>query len=315
MTGARTDTSRNDWRWALRLANRGYGRTAIAAALSKKPSGRRDAGSLKYMRLLDERGRDAADLYATRTAERAIQWVHDNPAIRTPTEATLRLLEIEAAAEALPWAVYGGPGVRRGLEAAFLVADRTRRVNFGLALREWAELAGQDFEAIRRHRDVLIDLDWMKRNTDDRPGRTARFALRIPRHIQLHMGGWNVGVSADRGWVGHDAFRPEGLGDAGWYVLHELSGPMSLSSLSGQTGYGPYELEDQVSLLMRHGLIVGQDPVGRAEDGLLDLLDRAAESFGTAGALDDDRAAHEAERRAFRARPKRLDVNVAAVLV
>ncbi len=100
----------------------------IFRALAAKPAGRRDPGSMKYQRILDMRGRDAADSYAKRTAENAIAFVQANPPIKDRTDAMIRILELEALADSLPWMIYAGPGARRALEGAFTVAERVGRV-------------------------------------------------------------------------------------------------------------------------------------------------------------------------------------------
>jgi hypothetical protein len=178
-----TDYSRGDMSYACRLRNRGYDVDMIFRALTQKPSGRRDPGSVKYQRILETKGRDSADAYARKTAEKAIKFVADNPKIIDRTDALVRLTEIKALADAMPWGLYAGPGARRTLEGAFAVAEKVGGLLFGLSLREWAETCGQDLRTTRTHRDLLVRLGWLLRNPDDRLGRTARFRLRTPSHI------------------------------------------------------------------------------------------------------------------------------------
>jgi hypothetical protein len=308
MTGR--DYSREDMSQAVKLANRGYDVTMIFRALAAKPSGRRDPGSVKYQRVLDERGRDAADAYARQTAERAVEFVASHPAITDRPSAFLRLVEIQGIAGGLPWAVYAGAGVRRALEGTFIIGERIGGLSFGLALREWSEIAGQDERATREHRDALVRLGWLRRNPNDRAGRTGRYALRVPTHIHSH-GRSECADSAGRAWMAHDAFRPTALGDLGWYVLASLSAPRSLGDLSLRTGLDPDELRD---LAWR---LDGIGAVSLVDDGVLvrspDLagrLDAFASSAGTSGSLEADVERHARERAEFR---RRGDVNVRAV--
>lgn len=154
-----TDYSRQDMSYAVRLANRGYSVDAIFHALAKKPKGRREPASMKYMRLLDEKGSDSADDYARTTARKAIAFVAANPRIIDKADALVRITEIKATADAMPWGVYAGPRTRRALEGAFVVAERVGGVAFGLALREWAEICGLDLRALQSERDRLVRFD------------------------------------------------------------------------------------------------------------------------------------------------------------
>jgi hypothetical protein len=301
------DQSRRDMSWAVRLANRGYDATGIFNALSAKPSGRREPGSVKYQRLLDSRGRDAADAYARGTALKAVEFVRANPALKDRPSSFVRIVEIESLAGALPWGQYGGPGVRRALEAVFVVAERVGGVSFGLALREWGELCGTDERMIRAHRHALCDLEWLRRNPGDRPGLTARFSLRPGKHIHSN-GRSECAPAGDREWLDHDAFRPDGLGDVGWYVLSVLTQPYALDALAIRTGLDPDDLQVVVGRLDRADLVHVSDgePIVRAAN-LKASLDAVAAAMGCAGSLDADKERHARERTAFRGR---RDVNV-----
>ena len=299
------DTSRDDMSYAVRLANRDYTTEQIFRALSAKPSGRREPGSLKYQRLLETRGADRADDYARRSAEKAIAFVKANPAIADRPSALVKLLEIEAAAGALPWAVYGGAGVRRALEAVFVVAERVGGLSFGLSVREHAELAGHDFERIRSHRRALSDLGWLRRDPSDRLGRTSRFTLRRGFHIHSHQGDLNVGT--DRRWLAHDAFRKGALGDEGWLVLSIAAAPVSAQVLAQRTGFDHGTLEATCSTLERLELLHADDDLVRRVDQVMTALDAAAERLGTTGTADADKERHRLDREAW---VTRRDVNV-----
>jgi hypothetical protein len=300
--GRVTDYSRADMSYAVRLGNRSYNADMIFRALAQKPSGRREPGSLKYQRLLDTKGRDAADAYARRTAEKAIAFVASNPKIIDRTDALVRLTEIKALADALPWGLYAGPGPRRALEAAFSVAEKIGGLSFGFSLREWSDTCGQDTRTTRTHRDLLTRLGWLDRNPDDRLGRTARFRLRTPTHIHSN-GRYECAGSGGFAWLAHDAFRPEGLGDLGWYVLSLTESRRPLHELSIRSGVDPAELEDVVGILSHADLVVIDDraQVSRVAD-LIPPLDEIARRRGTDGRGDADRAEHQREREAFRAR-------------
>lgn len=302
------DTSRDDMTYAVRLANRDYQVGDIARALSAKPSGRRQPGSVKYQRIFDTKGKDAADAYAQRTAAAAIDFVRRSPMIRDRNEALIRLLEIEAAAVALPWGVYAGPDVRRALEAVFVVADRVGSIRIGLSLREWAEVAGQGFEAVRKHRDALAELGWLRRDPDDKLGRTGRYTVRRPRHIQPTRG-MNVGTAADRTWLAHDAFRPAALGDLGWYLLTATSSAGSPAELAVRTGLSDEVLADRLAVLERNDLISlrANGDVQSATD-ILPALNALAQSCGSAGAGNRMHERFEQDRVAWHSREA---VNVA----
>jgi hypothetical protein len=308
------DFSRDDMTYACRLANRGYDVELIFRALAAKPSGKRDPGSLKYQRLLDTKGRDAADRYAQRTAGKAAEFVKRNPAIRDRPSAVVHLLELQTSVNALPWAIYGGPGARRSLEACFVIAEKAGGPKFSLSLRQWAETAGQGFEAVRGHSRALSALGWVARNPNDRLGRTGRYRLRTPSHIHSHQGGVNVGASATRVWLHHDAFRPGALGDEAWYLLYTLASLdcATLADLSRSTGFHEGALEDQVGRLSHYELVY-TNRVGSltCPDDLLPALDQVAGELGVAGLGDVDRQRHQADRAAWDAgRVRRQDVNV-----
>jgi hypothetical protein len=239
-------------------------------------------------------------------------YIEANPPIHDPNEANIKIAEIRRAADSLPWLVYAGPRTRRTLEGAFVVAERIRGLAFGLALREWAELTGQEWGIIRRERDRLLDLGWLHRNPCDRPGRTARLSIRRPRHIQYtphipSLGGISECAAGAAAVLRHDAWRPEALGEKGWYVFQicARSALQTLESLATRTGSDPedlahllYELED-IGLLHLDDVGVRVDVERRA---VRQLLDAVAARFGTDGALAQDLVRHEQEREAFRER-------------
>jgi hypothetical protein len=312
---SRRDFSRLDMTYACRLANKAYDVDMIFRALAAKPSGRKDPGSMKYQRLLDTKGRDAADRYARGTAEKAIEFVKKNPAIKDRSAAIVHLLELQTAANALPWAVYGGPGTRRTLEAAFFVAEEVGGPKFGLALRRWAELAGQDFEVIRTRRKALSELGWLVRDADDRLGRTGRYRIRKPLHINSHQGGGNVGATATRVWLNHDAFRPGGLGDEGWYLLYVIASLNCATSenLARATGFDEDTLEDLVEPFSRYELIqTTESGLLTCPDDLVPGLDQVADELGVAGIGDADRERHRNERDAWKLRGQGVNVEVSA---
>jgi hypothetical protein len=286
--------------FALKLANRGYDEHSIFRALAKKPSGGRDHSSIKYQRLLDERGRDAADAYARRTAERAVIFVGENPKILDRTDALVRIAEIEAKADALPWQLYFGPGLRRTLDAAFVVAERSGKVNPGLALREWAEIAGQTFSTVRTNSQKLLDLGWLVRLSPDPKWKTGRYGLRLPSHIHSHGRSECVGTGG-RAWVAHDAFRPECLGDLGWYVLRLMDSRPTAHELSIRGGIDPDDIDDVLAVMERADLFV-VDEAGRLHrvSDPIPALDDLARTRGTLGSAQADRAQHRREREAYR---------------
>jgi hypothetical protein len=303
------DQSVRDMSWAVSLANRGYKADQIARELSRSPSRKRPANSTKYQRILERRGPDEAAKYAARTAERAVAFVSDNPKVMDRSAAAVRLVEIEGAAESMPWLVYCGPPSRRALEAAFVVAWRVGSLNFGLALREWAEIAGLEFESIRTARDVLVREGWLRRNPDDRNGRTSRFTISTPSHIHSHQRDMNVGLHTDRVWLAHDAFREQALGSIGWAVLRGIPAvPTSRDLIQNKIGLEDDELWEHLLKLERaRVLVVGDSSIRRASDDLLPLLDEIAAEAGTMGDLLQLRRKHEAQRSAWR---QRGDVNV-----
>jgi hypothetical protein len=287
------DWSAIDWRWAVRLANQGYGAEDIARILRKKPARSKAPYSMKYMRLLEEKGPERANAYARRTAEKAVDWARKNPAIRDRGAAVEELVRIQEAADSIDWLQHGGPDLRRALEGLFMVGEQLGGISFGLALRDWAERVGMEMQYVRYRRDKLIELAWLRRTAPDGTSRSDRFRLRAPRlHSltcpvpqSLHTGGETVHGAAPsagspdpldhpdrqgrfldranrRCAISHDAFRPLALGDLAWYALSLL----------------PQALEE---------VVAG------------DLLDRLAIEYGTFGAAEADRATHRAERDAY----------------
>lgn len=304
------DRSSRDMTWAVKLANRRYTAHQIAEALARPPGGkRRHAGSMKYQAILQTRGFNEATKYATRTAGNAVKFVTENPKILDRGAAAVRLVEIEDAVESLPWLVYCGPKARRALDAALVVAWRVGSVKFGLALREWAELSGLDFESIRTARSVLQSEGWLRRDPNDRNGRTARYSLSPPAHIHSHRGGLNVGLHDDRQWLAHDAFREPALGSLGWAVLRAVPpAPTPIAVLEGRLALDHEDLWEQLLQLERaHLILVGDNSVRRAADDLMPLLDAVAVAEGTAGELIAQRARHLQDRAAWHGRG---DVNV-----
>jgi hypothetical protein len=303
------DHSRDDMVYATRLANKGYSAERIAACLGTKPSRSKPWGSVKYHAILETRGMDAANAYARRTAEKAVTWVLENPAVRDPSSALVRIFELEATAWALPWNIYGGAGALRALEAGFLVAERAHSLKIGLSLREWAELAGMDKDTMVMHRGTLVDLGWMMRNPDDDPGRTSRFTIRRPSHIQFTRD-MNVGSPnpSDRAWLNHDAFVRGGvLDDLGWYVLRVAGRTSSYPALCAAAGLGPDDGNRLCGRLSSFGLLrLGDDHFTRA-DNLIPLLDVCSSKTGVAGHALGLRLRHAQDRASFRSR---RDLNV-----
>lgn len=297
-----TDYSRVDMSYAVRLANRSYDTDMIFRALAQKPSGRRDPGSLKYQRILDTKGRDAADAYALQTANKAIAFVAANPPILDKASALVAITEIEGVAAALPWGVYAGPGARRALEAAFVVAERVNGISFGLSLREWAELCGQDFRTTRTHRDLLLGLGWLRRNPDDRLGRTARYSLRLPPHIHSHLRSECAG-SSGRAWLAHDAFRERALGGLPWYLLSLVEpSAITLRELSIRSGVDEEELDDVIAIMEHAGLVNLVDGHVVPVPDPLPRLDDFARRHGTTGWGEADKEKHRRDREAFQTR-------------
>jgi hypothetical protein len=202
-----------DLTWAIRLVRQGNDEARIVAALSRR---HRKYGyhSIVFGQLVAERGAEAAKRYAERTAAKALRIAENNPRVMDSQEARVRLMDIISVVDMPPW-----PdelvGARRALEAALLVAwERGRVANLKLDLRTHAMRAGQSFAAIRKHRRTLDDLGWMKRNRRDRHRRTSRFAFYNPSTCNRPSGSFYV---QDAVFLGHDAYRPGGLGDRGWY--------------------------------------------------------------------------------------------------
>jgi hypothetical protein len=310
-TRPRTDYSSQDMSFAVRLANQGRGVAQIERALSKIPKSGRPPISVKYVRLVNEKGLDTANAYARLTAEKAVTWVKENPRVSDRASGLVRLGELQALADGLPWALYGGVRARRLLEGAYVTAERLDSLRFGLALRQWSEQTGVEFDAVRKGRKMLTDLGWLQRNPRDRNGRTSRFLLSRPRHIQplpatftSHGMRCECGDSGDaKCWLPHDAFRPRALSDAGWYALASMSVEgVTLRELELQTGIVGDELVGLVVSMDRFGVVEFDGSVVRRGPDLVAGLDAIAAHHGTEGMLAAERAQYDEERQAFRAR-------------
>jgi hypothetical protein len=312
-TRSRTDHSRDDATYAAKLANRGYSVDQIASAIAKIPKGGKSPASMKYVRVMQERGLDAANAYAKRTAEKAVAWVKANPPVRDQASGLVRLAELDALVGLVPWGVVWSPRTRRVLEGALGVAEHAKSLRFSLALRQWSTLTGVAYEPIRWERNRLIEIGWLRRNQNDRSGRTSRFGLRAPLHIQgprshstftSHEGRCECGVVGREGcWLAHDAFRPQALGDVGWYALASTSDQaVTLRELELQTGIAHDELLDLVLTLDRFGAARFDGSLVRRGPDLVAGLDAIAAHHGTEGMLAAERAQYDEERKAFRAR-------------
>ncbi|HXF72505.1 MAG TPA: hypothetical protein VNO79_07855 [Actinomycetota bacterium] len=298
---------RRDMSYAVALANRGFDEEQIARALAAPERDGVHRGSEEYWKLLKTRGARAAEAYARRTAERAVAFVRENPAIRGRPEGVRRVLEIRAAADRLPWFTYGGPRARRVLEAALLVGLRVGSVSFGLALREWAELAGVDIAAVRAERRVLEDLGWIARRPADRGWRTGRYRLRPGLHIHtaglsLIGGGANV-PGYTQPDPSHDAFDENALGDSGWYLMNTITrARASVAEIALRTGLDLEDADEWIRRLEALGLVVMRGATVEPSADLAERLGVVAETLGTAGAGEIRRERHRQEREAFRAR-------------
>lgn len=316
----RRDYSRDDMSWAMRLANRGSGVEAITSTLSRKPSGRRPWYSVKYARLYEERGKEVADRYARRTAEKAVERVRRFPAIRDPHEAIVRLLDIETAALMHRWGGGMGSSARRAFFGALTVANRLPSVTFGLAWREWSELVGTPHRRVRHVVTTALDGRWVTRNPDDRMGRTSRWALRVPRDCTFNLTPGDMNVQTRPTFrrdaldpipptrlLNHDAFVA--LGDDAWHVFDvsftqgRVTTPRTLELA---TGMDAPTLAATIDLLLRERVIREEGPllVGPRDVGL--VLDDTAFRLGSLLSLDRLKATHKSDREAFR----RGDVNV-----
>ena len=127
-----------------------------------------------------------------------------------------------------------------------LLQERTGRADCARSEREHhrepLNTAGR-VRTERRNRDTLVRLGWLRRNPDDRNGRTGRYTLCRPAHIQ-HTTPENVGDASVRTWLAHDAFRPDALGDDSWYLLASLRGHAEFDRLAWVTGLGVEALKD-----------------------------------------------------------------------
>jgi hypothetical protein len=204
--------------WALRLVRDGYAESQIVRAIARKHP-KYGYHSVIYAELMQARGSEAAMRYAERTVRKAFAIAKDEPRVWSPSEARERLQEIWAQVDVEPWPLrLAGP--RRALEAAFWIGfDRGRVANMGLDLRTHALRAGQSSRAIQRHRDVLHDLGWLKRNPRDRGTRTSRFSFFAPVPHRKTFGERPPMGQTDV-VLNHDAFRASAYGDQSWYLTH-----------------------------------------------------------------------------------------------
>jgi hypothetical protein len=197
-------TFRGDLAWALRLANRGYSEEQIFRALV---SGKFAPGSATYAQILHKKGRARADAYARRTARKAIAIVREHPAFDGWVKALAFVADFRDKADALPWVAYASPGLRRSLEACFVVAERKGSVRFGLSIREHALLWGHSFAGTRDSRKSLSEMGWLLRNPDDRLGRTSRFRLALPPELSTPSS-YPIADPALNGSVSHNDDSP-----------------------------------------------------------------------------------------------------------
>jgi hypothetical protein len=312
------DYSREDMAWAVRLANKGHDATMIARVLRTKPSGKRGgAYSMKYQRLLDERGRDAACRYAERTARKAVEFVKANPMIQDHIGGTARLIHITRAADEQDWTDH--PGARKALEAAVHIALGLPypTVVFGLSDRQWAETAGQSRDSLRRNRDRLVKLGWITRNPDDLPGRTSRYRLDIPDPFKSPPRGdvWQEEAERLREKYGPDVLRgvPPTADPFNSHHIGDMNGeprgpdcwayPMALSPAHDLYRPGAY---GDVGWLWAHRAVRELDrwdghelpPFGWKFSW--PPADWFAERYGTLGEGARDRRIHDDERAEFR---------------
>jgi hypothetical protein len=204
--------------WALRLVRDGYAEGEIVRALAKKHP-KYGYHSVIYAELIQARGSEPAMRYAERTVRKAIAIAKEEPRVWSPNEARGRLQDIWAQVDVEPWPLnLAGP--RRALEAAFWIGfERGWVANMNLDIRTHALRAGQSRWAVQRHRVVLHELGWLKRNPHDRGTKTSRFSFFSQAHHIKTFGERPPMVRADV-ILNHDAFRASAYGDLGWYLTH-----------------------------------------------------------------------------------------------
>jgi hypothetical protein len=206
----------DDMRWALRLARAGNDRIAIVNALKRRHP-RHGHNSAFYAQMKDERGLVAANRYAERTADKALATVKEAPAVTDPHEARVRLLQLHALVDVERWPPELA-GARRALEAAYVVAfERGRIAGMKLDLRTWAMRAGQSFDAIQHHRDQLNALGWMRLDPHA-SRRLSQFTFYAPASASTHRKSFQGDSMCPAVLLAHDAWRPKGQGNYGWYT-------------------------------------------------------------------------------------------------
>lgn len=222
------------------------------------------------------------------------------------------LTRVRVAMVSRVWHGAGGADEYRVLGDMLRLGERLGATTVRRSERQSAEGTGIPQPRVHRITRRLMAGGWLDRTEVGEGYRGSTYRLRLPGDISVSVGprggmGTGTGVaesdpaatvpSAHDAWTGLPAQAP-------LVMAHLVGGPVRTVTMADHTGVSSRQARRVLHVMSRVGLVVSEQGVWRlsdyAESDLEGALDTAAESLGTAGAMDRMCAQHRHEREVYR---------------
>lgn len=294
-----TYTSRSEVIQALALAavNAGLSEEWLIDALLD-PNNR---GGAKVQEMNPRKARK----YVQRSYEKAVRYAKAKPPIESASAARAEIQAIRTDASEARWPGTAGATDRVVLDALLVIALEAGTIKPTASVRQLAERAGVDKDTVSRSLRRLVDAGYITRLKKGQGTRASQWHIKgrpphgtgtletTPRGRENN----NVPiVSAD-----HDAFRRGALGKISWAILSQtdrLSG-LTVGDIAEAFGHHPATIRRNLKRLAEHGLASGCEDGRCSMHSTAEGLHEAAQTAGTAGRGDLQKARHMCERRAY----------------
>lgn len=257
----------------------------------------RNVGGRKVQAMNEHKARP----YVARSYQRALERAATHPVVLDQNGAHATIAEYRRIVDRAHWKGVGGASDYTVLVALYGIADRIGNVaRIGASVRELAELSGKTIATVSRSLRRLEKDGWLRPIARGSEQRAGRFALTLPLDV--------LTVDRERGCecrhavdLGADVWRWRGLGATKgrlWGALcdHE----QTTDQLAERFGVKAGTMRRHLATLEHDGL------ARRAQDGWVLVadtdLEQIALELGTAGNRERDKARHERQREALRAR-------------
>jgi DNA-binding MarR family transcriptional regulator len=309
---------------ALAAVGAGWSRAEFSAALDEVAH---VAGSPGEWKAVTRKGRRRSladqDRRVATTWRRAVERFHARPPASDVPSVLTEIAEVRHAMDSHPgqWGGQAGKGNRLVLEAVLSVAERARRLDPTVSIRQLAELTTVTDSTVDRAIHRLVGAGWLRIDApagfelhgwEDSDGRreghalARRLHLRVPPDLPApadpdELADPRTGEMPSVRWAGagvHDTFTWRGLGGVAGLIYARLDprSPTSARLVAARTGFTVGTVRTHLRRLAEHGL-AEHGPAGWVR-GRGDL-EAVAEQLGVAGTLADRAERHRADRACY----------------